>query len=37
MEASHSGLVRILGKDVCPKGHQRFKSSRLRPRFAEAR
>ena len=29
-EGSHSGLVRIPGKDVCPKGHQEFESLTLR-------
>ena len=30
MEGSHSGLVRIPGKDVCPKGHREFESLTLR-------
>ena len=30
MEGSHSGLVRIPGKDVCQKWHQEFKSLTLR-------
>ena len=29
-ESSHSGLVRIPGKDVCPKGHREFESLTLR-------
>lgn len=33
MEASHSGLVRMLGKHVCPKGHREFDSHRLRACF----
>ena len=30
MEASHSGLVRLLGKQLWGKLHRRFESSRLR-------
>ena len=30
MEGSHSGLVRLLGKQVSPKGDHRFESCTLR-------
>jgi hypothetical protein len=36
VEASHSGLVRLLGKQIYSKGYRRFESSRLRLRSAEA-
>ena len=36
LEGSHSGLVRIPGKDVCPKGHREFESLTLRQLGNEA-
>ena len=30
MERSHSGLVRLLGKQLCPQGHRGFESHPLR-------
>ena len=31
MEGSHSGLVRLLGEQLCPSGHRGFESHPLRP------